>query len=148
MYYCSSVWSNTTKENIKKLQLVQNFAARIITGLRKFDHITPALKELGWLNVNHELYLKDTTLVYKCLHNLVPISLSNKFKIRSEIHCRNTRGATDLQLPLFKLATGQRSFSFKGAKIWNSLDAHIKNKSSLKLFNSTLRKELLEKNIH
>ncbi|RMX41170.1 hypothetical protein pdam_00019185, partial [Pocillopora damicornis] len=28
MYYCSTVWANTSQRNIKKLQLVQNFAAR------------------------------------------------------------------------------------------------------------------------
>lgn len=38
------MWSNTSeKKNISKLQSVQNFAARIITKTRKFDHITPAL---------------------------------------------------------------------------------------------------------
>ena len=44
MFYCSSVWSNTSKNNIKKLQLIQNFACRIITGSQKYDRdtITPA----------------------------------------------------------------------------------------------------------
>lgn len=46
LYYCSPVWSNTSKKNISKLQKVQNFACRIITGKRKFDHITPVLREL------------------------------------------------------------------------------------------------------
>ena len=32
--YCSSVWSNTSNRNIKKLQL-QNFAARIVLGLEE-----------------------------------------------------------------------------------------------------------------
>ena len=27
LYYCSSVWANTSKKNIAKLQTVQNFAA-------------------------------------------------------------------------------------------------------------------------
>ena len=40
LFYCSSVWSNTSVNNIHKLQLVQNFAARIILGLRKYDHIS------------------------------------------------------------------------------------------------------------
>ena len=35
LYYCSTVWSDTTKENIKKLQLIQNFACRIVLGLKK-----------------------------------------------------------------------------------------------------------------
>ncbi len=51
MYYCSSVWSNTAKKNITKLQAVQNFAARIVTGTRKYDHVTSVLQRLGWLPV-------------------------------------------------------------------------------------------------
>lgn len=54
LYYCSTVWSNTTKENIKKLQLIQNFACRIVLGLKKYDHITEGLKSLNWLNMNDD----------------------------------------------------------------------------------------------
>ena len=35
LFYCSTVWSNTSKSSVSKLQRVQNFAARIILGLRK-----------------------------------------------------------------------------------------------------------------
>jgi len=44
LYYCSTVWSNTSKQNINKLQLVQNFAARVVLGLKSFDHISQAIK--------------------------------------------------------------------------------------------------------
>ncbi|CAB3995079.1 Hypothetical predicted protein [Paramuricea clavata] len=33
LYYCSNVWSSTTKKNIEKSQKVPKFAARIITGI-------------------------------------------------------------------------------------------------------------------
>ena len=49
LLYCSTVWSNTSKSNVSKLQRVQNFAARIILGLRKFDHISQGIKSLNWL---------------------------------------------------------------------------------------------------
>lgn len=39
LFYCSSLWRNTSKCNLHKLQLVQNFDARVVLGLRKFDHI-------------------------------------------------------------------------------------------------------------
>ena len=35
LFYCSSVWGNTTKSNVKKVQLLQNFAGKIILGLKK-----------------------------------------------------------------------------------------------------------------
>ena len=55
LFYCSSMWASTTKKNIARLQKVQNFAARIVTGARKYDHITPILKELHWLPVAKQL---------------------------------------------------------------------------------------------
>ena len=47
-----------------KLQSVQNFAARITTGTRKFDHITPALQVLNWW-----LEYRDGVLAFKILQN-------------------------------------------------------------------------------
>ena len=42
-------WANTSdKTNIQKLQLVKNFAARIISGIRKYDHISEGLRQLQW----------------------------------------------------------------------------------------------------
>ena len=48
LYYCSSVWSSTSACNVRKLQYVQNFAARIICNVKKYDHITPILRNLRW----------------------------------------------------------------------------------------------------
>jgi len=39
---------------LKKLQTVQNSAARVVTGTRKFDHITLALCNLQWLPIDSE----------------------------------------------------------------------------------------------
>ena len=47
LFYCSSVWGNTSSKNISKLQLIQNFACRIILGIKKFDHVSAARKSLG-----------------------------------------------------------------------------------------------------
>ena len=80
MFYCSSVWSNTSKNNIKKLQLIQNFACRIITGSQKYDHVTPLLHQLNWLSVNEILQLRDSVMAFKCVNNLAPDYLCIKFK--------------------------------------------------------------------
>ena len=50
LFYCSTVWSSTSKKNVRKLQLVQNYACRIVAGSRKDDHVSEALKSLKWLN--------------------------------------------------------------------------------------------------
>ena len=63
MLYCSSVWSNTTLQNINRLQSIQNFASKIVTNSRKFDHVTPLLRELNWLPVKEQLFYRPA----KCL---------------------------------------------------------------------------------
>ena len=76
LFYCSAVWAGTYNQNIHKLQLMQNFAARILTDTGKYDHITPALKVLGWLTIEEQLWLQDMTMMYKCVNNLVPAYIS------------------------------------------------------------------------
>jgi len=53
---------------LKKLQVVHIAAARVVTGARKFDHISPVLRELHWLPVRHRIVYKLATIVYKCLY--------------------------------------------------------------------------------
>ena len=53
MNYACSVWSNTKKGNIDKLQRAQNYTARIISG--NFDYINTRsidlLRSLRWATV-------------------------------------------------------------------------------------------------
>ena len=137
LLYCSTVCSNTSRSNIKKLQLVQNFPARIVLGLLKFDHISQGIRSLNWLPVCDRLYLNYAIMIFKCIHNLVPDYLAEKFTFRSQINIRNTRQSNILGC---RLATGQRSFSCRGAKLWNNLSNGLKNVNSVK---AKLTKQLL-----
>ena len=72
MLYCSTVWSNSSTQNINKLQSIQNFARKIVTCSRKFDHVTPLLRQLNWLPVKQLLYYMDSVFTYKCFKDLAP----------------------------------------------------------------------------
>ena len=89
--------------NVNKLQKVQNFAARIVSNTRKYDHITPIPKKLKWLSVKNYLYYRDATLAFKCMTGLAPNYLRNKFICRGDVSKRNTRNSQLLNIPLFKL---------------------------------------------
>ena len=47
------------------LQTVQNFACRIVSGRRKYDHVSSILKELRWLPVKEHLYNRDAVMSFK-----------------------------------------------------------------------------------
>ena len=143
LLYCSSVWANTSSKNLKKLQTVQNFACRIITSIKKFDHVTPGLQELNWLSIENLLIYKDTLMTYKCLNNLAPSYLANKFTKRSDIHDCQTRNNHCLNIPSYKTTAGQRTFHYRAVKIWNGIDDELKEISELKVFKEKLKEHFL-----
>ena len=49
--YCNSLLYGLPYYERAKPQRVQNTAARLIVGARRFDHMTPILKDLHWLPI-------------------------------------------------------------------------------------------------
>ena len=144
LYYCSSVWANTTDTNIKKLQGIQNFAARIVCNIRKYDHVAPALKSLKWIPVKSNLYLRDSVMAYKCMTGLAPNYLCNQFISRGSISGRVTRNSQQLNIPLCKTATGQKSFYYRIVSLWNAICPKIKLSPSVSSFKRNLKSYLLK----
>jgi hypothetical protein len=143
LFYRSSVWSTTSVGNIGRLQHVQNFAARIISGTRKFDHIIPVLKTLRWLPVKTQLYLRDSIYAFKCMTDRAPGYLTMQLITRQKISGRVTRNSQQLNIPRFRTATGQKSFSYRIISIWNSLDRNLKLCNDTPAFKRNLKKKLL-----
>ncbi len=54
------------------LKLLQNTAARIITGTPRRDHITPIFLELDWLPIAQRIDFKFLLLTFKCLIGVGP----------------------------------------------------------------------------
>ena len=111
LFYRSSVWSNTTTTHLLKLQAEQNFAARIISDTRKFDNVTPILKDLRRrLPVKSQLCYCDVVLVFKCMSGLTPPYLALRFLKRGEVCGRVIRNSHLLNIPCFNSAAGQTTF--------------------------------------
>ena len=134
LFYFSTVWSNPSKKNTRKLQLIQNFACRTILGLQKFEYFSKAFKSLGWHNVCDKLFLNDLVMGHKCINNLAPPYLSTLFNTRFSVSKRSNRNDSDLDLPECRLATGQHPFTFRGSKGFNTLPKDIKSIKDPKAF--------------
>jgi len=99
-----------------KLQSVLNAAARLVFSGRKYDHVTPLLRDLHWLPFPERIMFRLAVLVYRCLHGLAPSYLSaylHRFvyadsrRQRCSFHARDSRQlVTELsQLLLHALGT-------------------------------------------
>jgi len=144
LYYCSNVWANTTEKNIRKLQAVQNYACRIVSGARKYDHVTPHLKSLSWLPVKDQLYYRQATMAFKCISGHAPKYLTSQFITREQVTKRTTRSGQKLDIPFFKTASGQRTFYYRTIGLWNNLDPFLKSSCSVQVFKRILKNKLLD----
>ena len=132
---CCSVWGCCGSTEINQLQKLQNRAARIVTNSSFDTPSRPLIARLGWKTISCE----SKTMVFKSLNELAPQYLSSLFKRNSQCSTRCLRNTeTDLRVPKKTSANGQKCFSFRGAKLWNSLSAESKQASSLNSFKKSV----------
>ena len=133
--YCCSVWGCCSNSKINILQKIQNRAARIVTHSPYDASAAPLIQNLGWPTISDLTRKETATLVYKSLNSLAPAYMTKLFTKYSDDRERTLRSTeTDLRLPLLKTANGQKAFSYRGAKLWNSLQREAKLAPSLKTF--------------
>ena len=141
--YCCSVWGCAGSTEINRLQKLQNRAARIITNSSFDTPSRPLIEGSGWKTIEELIGYESKIMVFKSLNELAPRYLCNLFTKNSQCSSRNLRNTeTDLRLPKKKSAKGQKCFSFRGAKLWNSLPAESKKASSLNSFKNSIKVQL------
>ena len=65
--YCNSLINNIAKQDLSKLQSIQNCLARVVLRAPRFSPSLPLLKQLHWLPVNNRIKFKLSTLTYRAL---------------------------------------------------------------------------------
>ena len=60
--YCNSLLVGVPSTQLSKLQRLQNAAARLVSNVAKYDHITPTLVNLHWLPVMYRVNVKIAML--------------------------------------------------------------------------------------
>ena len=86
--YGITVWGNTTAYNLAKVQHIQNYAARVITG--NFDYINnrgiDLVRSLGWMAIKQIFLCFQSILMFKCVHGLAPDYLVNEVIMSFEMN--------------------------------------------------------------
>ena len=57
------------------MQGVQSNAARVVSGSKKNDHITPILKDIQWLPIRKRIEFKILLLTFKCMHGCALLAI-------------------------------------------------------------------------
>jgi len=121
--YCNSLLYGVTDNVMRRVQSLQNAAARLITGARRRDHITPVLRQLHWLPVRRRVEFKLACLVRQALCGQMPTYLADDIRLVSEGNRQSLRSSFDnmCAVPRTHNSFGDRSFGAAGPRIWNNL---------------------------
>ena len=120
--YCCSVWGCCGATTINQFQKLQNRAARILMESSFNAPSGPLIKSLSWKTIREVIDEESKLIVYKSINGLAPQYLRDLFTRNSfdnSYSLRNT--ATDLKIPKKTSKNGQKSFSYRVVKLWNSL---------------------------
>ena len=107
----NSMLYGVPKHQLGRLQRVQNAAAKLVTKSKKHDHVTPILRELHWLPIEHRIQYKILLMAYKALHNKAPTYLKDLIQVSSKDRTLRSNDQLLLVVPKCRLSTyGGRYF--------------------------------------
>ena len=140
--YCNSLISNITQDKLKRLQVIQNSAAKLVTRQRRSAHSMPLLLELHWLPVTERINYKIAMICFKCVNGLAPNYIADFLEFYEPR--RNLRSSSDKTILKQTVEYnykfyGGRSFRVIGPLIWNSLPRKIREANSLDSFKKMLK---------
>jgi hypothetical protein len=121
---------------------VQNCAARLVTGSKKYDHITPLMKQLlGSPSVN----ASSIKLFLLRINGSAPHYINNMLKPYTPSANLRSSSKGLLAIPSVKLVNyGERSFSYAAPKLWNALPEYIRKSETWPIFKTRLKTHLFK----
>jgi len=116
---------------MSRLQSVQNAAARLVTGTRRCDHLTPVLHLLHWLPVlqRERVDFKVATLVHRSLSGNSASYLADDCRLVADARERQLRSTESQTCVVTRTHStfADRAFAAACTGLWNSLPPHLRD---------------------
>ena len=98
--YANALYLGLPKYQISRLQVVQNTSARLVTGKKPWESISPSLRTLHWLPVKDRIAFKALCLTHKCVQGNAPQYLCEKLKANNPNRVLRSTNQNLLQKPI------------------------------------------------
>ena len=139
--YCLTVYGNASCEIRERVQKLVNFSARVVTGRRKRDHISDAVRSLEWLRAADLYQYSAVTRFQAVITSGEPVSLAANITVHQ--HGHNTRHENQFRPPPVRTELGKRMFAFSAPTLYNALPLAVRAESRGRGFKRALKKHLL-----
>ena len=145
--YCNGLFTVLSAKDKKKLESIQNRAARLVFATGRRSHATmPLLTKLHWLPLPYRIDFKNCLMVFKTVNNCAPQYLINMLTLYKPVrNLRSSHDQTQLVIPRFNLTLSRQCFSINAPKVWNELPSSIREAPSVATFKNHLKTHFLRK---
>ena len=126
-----------TKEDSRKLQVLQNSLMRLLTMRKQGTPTSTLLKLTNSLSVQQMVAIQTLAMVHKVLTTSKPAYLAKKLKTSEESDGR-------IEVIKYKLSTSRCGFVYRGTQLFNSLPQNLRKERNLKTFKALTRHWVLE----
>ncbi|KAK9409653.1 hypothetical protein NXF25_000828 [Crotalus adamanteus] len=141
--YCNALYMGLPLKSIRRLQLVQNAAARVIVGAPRYTHVTPILRELHWFPIGLRVQFKVLVITFKALYGSGPGYLQDRLLPHSSLRAVRSHRLGLLRAPSAKqchlAGPRRRAFSVMVPTLWNQLPPEIRTTPTLLVFRKLLK---------
>jgi hypothetical protein len=125
--YCFPAYGNSlSREDLGRIQKLQNSAVRFIFCLKRSDHVSPYREAVKLLPMETVCRILTCCMTHRVLTSREPDYLCERLSSRDEVSERRTRHGGRLHFPRVNLEFGRRSFSYFGPQLYNELPDSLK----------------------
>ena len=143
--YADVIYGGCNKKLSKSLQIVQNFAAKSITGSRKYDSATAALRQLKLLTLKQRRTIHEVVFAHKIILEKTPITIYNQYQCHfSKANTRLSK-LQKFRIPKHRTTKFQRSPLYRTIIAWNNAPKDLP-KENVKTHKKLLQDRLIAEN--
>ena len=140
--YCLSVYGACNIGQVKRIQKIINFGAQVVSGKRRFDHVSSVVRRLGWLSAEQLIEYHAVCLMRNVLVTGQPEAMNCAVGPPSnQHHSHVTRRATQRSLSRIRRKSGRRQLCYRGVKLLNAAKSPIADQQ----FRRNFKRELLSR---
>jgi hypothetical protein len=143
--YGDVVYGSSSATNSLRIQKCFNSCIRFISGLRKYDHVTPTIQELQILTPKNRHDLHVACLTSKVLETGYPLYLKDELKSLSHSASHDTRNGALLCVPRHKHEFFKHSFKYRSVSVWNELPCELRLQDDHVKFSAMAKKHLINR---
>ena len=117
------IWGSCGHVLLLNVHKMMKQYARVILNVKDKREVSTVtlFRTLGWLPIDVRIHYFTAVAMFNIMIGQAPVDLVNMFTQTNSVHDHNTRGGTNIRVKKYNLSICQRTFAYRGAKVWDNI---------------------------